>query len=494
MGKGELLGEAFRAVATAAGMKIAVKDEQREVSYAELLTWADNITTTLAAAGVSPGVAVGVMIPNSASFVAAFFGAARAGAVVAPLSVRYRSQELEFYLTDSAAVALLVDPALAGVAAETVAAMEPRPALVAIDADNLACSLITPGTVQSVSSAPADMPLLHQYTSGSTGRPKRVVRTHVQLLTELERLASKLGANAGDRFLGVAPFSHVNGLVRSMMHSMFLGATLHPIAEFHRRAAIDLIERERITYLGAVPQIFVALGQTALRESVDFSSLRIVFSSSAPLLSEDNQRFFDKYEIHARQLYGSTETGTMSVNMDQSIVGTLDSVGTPLEGVGFEIRAEDGRKLRPGEEGDIVVASETAITGYGGNAKATAESFDSGFYLTGDLGFIDDGGRLYLTGRKKFLINRGGFKINPLEVEKAILSFPAVDEVVVYATAGAHGDDVVSCAIVANSACSAKEIVEHCSPLIADYKIPSRIEFRDGLPKSVTGKILRNEL
>lgn len=351
-----------------------------------------------------------------------------------------------------------------------------------------------PGTAPGAEPPDGDVPLLHQYTSGSTGRPKRVVRTHRQLITELGRLASKLEADAGDRFIGIAPFSHVNGLVRSMMHSMFLGATLYPMPEFRRREAIDIIHQQRITYFGAVPHIFVAIGQTALREAVDFSSLRIVFSSSAPLLESDNTAFFEKYGLYVRQLYGSTETGTMSVNMDDSIAPTLASVGTPLEGVRFEIWDESGQTVPPSVEGDIVVASETAITEYAGNPEATGKAFADGFYLTGDLGYLDEAGRLYLNGRKKFLINRGGFKINPLEVETAIASHPAVAEVVVYGVAGSHGDETVACAIVAEGRCTVEEIVHHCEERIADYKIPGRIEFRDELPKSVSGKILRDKL
>lgn len=313
-------------------------------------------------------------------------------------------------------------------------------------------------------------------------------------MAELKRLATKLGATSGDRFLGVAPFSHVNGLVRTMMHSMYLGATLYPVADFRRREVIELVARERITFMGAIPHVFVALGQTSNTEPADFSHLRIVFSSSAPLLVEDSRQFQAAFGIPVRQLYGSTETGTMSVNMDATPDSFADSVGTPLEGVRFEIRAQDGQPVLPRVEGDIVVASDIAISAYAGNAEATKEAFDDGSYLTGDLGYLDEAGRLYLKGRKKFVINRGGFKVNPHEVEKAISTHPAVSEVVVFGSPSGHGDDVVSCAIVAVAPCTASEIVDHCRPLIADFKIPGRIEFRDELPKSTSGKVLRNEL
>ena len=147
-----------------------------------------------------------------------------------------------------------------------------------------------------------------------------------------------------------------------------------------------------------------------------------------------------------------------------------------------------------GVEADVVLASPGAITEYVGNVEASAASFRDGRYLSGDLGRLDANGHLVLTGRKKFLINRGGFKVNPLEVEEAIQSHPAVREVAVVGAPGPHGDDVVRCVVVASGPCTAEEIVRHCAGRIADYKIPSRIEFRDALPKSETGKLLRQRL
>jgi long-chain acyl-CoA synthetase len=240
--------------------------------------------------------------------------------------------------------------------------------------------------------------------------------------------------------------------------------------------------------------MFAILARSPLRGLVDLSDLRVAFSASAPLLPGDNRLFAEKFGPYVRQLYGSTETGTISVNLHDRGGERLESVGLPLDGVRIEIWDEDGSPVPPGEEGEVVIASPHAITAYDGNPEATAASFRDGFYLSGDLGVKDAEGYLTLTGRKKFLINRGGFKVNPNEVEKAILAHPHVAEVVVLAAPSSFGDDLVRCVIVRDGPCSEDEIVEHCRPRIADYKIPSLIEFRDELPKSPTGKILRSEL
>jgi long-chain acyl-CoA synthetase len=238
--------------------------------------------------------------------------------------------------------------------------------------------------------------------------------------------------------------------------------------------------------------MFVVLGQTPARSDVDLSTLRVAFSSSAPLLAADVARFRDRYGVIVRQLYGSTETGTISFDREER--RSPGSVGTPLPGIRVDVVDDQGRPLPAAEEGELVVTSPFAATGYLGNAAATAESFRDGRYFTGDLGRRDAAGAVIITGRKKLLINRGGFKVNPYEVEEAIRTHPKVREVAVVGAPGPHGDEVVRAVIVAREPCTAEEILAHCGGLIADFKIPARIDFVDALPTSPTGKILRADL
>jgi long-chain acyl-CoA synthetase len=487
------IGDRFDRTAARLGARLAVQDGDRAWRWSDLEHASTRVTRALAAVGAATGARVGLMMPNSAGFVAGFFGIVRGGGVVAPLNVRYREQELVYYSTDTAAVALVVAPEVVETARRALASLARRPAILVLDGDE--CRLVEAGRVESSPAPAGESPaLLHQYTSGSTGAPKRVVRTHANLVFELERLAAVFRVGEGDRFLGAAPFSHVNGLVRTMLTSMDVGATLYPVARFHRRDVLDLIARERITVFVAVAGMFVVLADAPVRGAVDLSSLRTVFSASAPLLPDDARRFHAKYGQWIRQLYGSTETGTISANLDADPSARLASVGRPLPDVRVDVVDEARRPVPPGTEGEVVVASPGAIHAYEGNDAATAASFVDGAYLSGDLGVMDAAGSLRLTGRKKFLINRGGFKVNPLEVEAAIQSHPKVREVAVVGAPGAHGDDVVRCVVVARGTCTPEEIVRHCEGRIADYKIPSRIEFRDELPKSETGKILRQKL
>jgi long-chain acyl-CoA synthetase len=433
------------------------------------------------------------MLPNSGAFVASFFGISRAGGVIAPFNVRYREQEIRYYVEDTRAAVVLAAPELAGEVTAALAPLRSAPTVLAVDG-GAGVQRVARGRGDPEPAASVDAPLLQQYTSGSTGQPKRVLRTHRQLLHELGCLERCFSLGEDDRFLGVAPFSHVNGMVRTMMTSMFVGAALFPLPEFQRRPVLELLGRERITFFGGVPYMYAILADTPLRGAADLSALRTAFSASAPLTPEDNRRFSDRYGVVVRQLYGSTETGTISVNLDPQPERSLESVGTPLDGVTVTVLDETGRPLDPGREGELAIASPAAIRAYDGNPQANATSFRDGFYLSGDLGHKDAEGRITLTGRKKFLINRGGFKVNPLEVERAIRSHPEVRDVVVLGAPSRHGDEVVRAVVVAAGRCTPEEIVEHCRPLIADFKIPSLVEFRDELPKTPTGKVLRNQL
>ncbi len=488
------ISDHFDATADAAPTRIAVKEDDHEISYQSLQAWSQTVSCDLEALGLAEGQRVGLMVPNSAAYVAAFHGIARCGGVVAPLNTRYRTQELVYYLGDTSAAALVVTPDLVEAAQEALAQLEDPPSLLVINRDQ-SCRTLSEGSAAPPPAASTDSPaLLHQYTSGSTGAPKRVIRTHSQLSFELERLAAVFDLGEDDRLLGAAPFTHVNGLVRTMMTSMYVGGRLYPVAKFARRGALETISRERITYFGAVPYMFVILANTPRRGEIDLSSIRTAFSASAPLLPDDNQRFHENYGVTIRQLYGSTETGTISVNTHDDPLDCMGSVGMPLPDVRVEIVDENKQPVGPDVEGEVAISSPCAIDGYEGNPEANASSFHEGFYLSGDLGRKAPDGCITLTGRKKFLINRGGYKVNPLEVEEAILSMDKVAEVAVVGAPGPHGDDIVRCVVVPAGECNEQDIVDHCKPRIADFKIPSRIEFAEELPKSETGKLLRHKL
>lgn len=481
------LGDEFDARASARGQALAIQEGARAVTYAELLQAAARISSLLESTGVTPGQRVGLMAPNSAAFVAGFFGSARTGAVIGPLNPQYRAQELAYYIADLDPIAVLADERLLPSIEAVLPDLPRSPALVGLGPD-LTAAMRRPGSGQA-SVVPGNLPLLQQYTSGSTGTPKRVIRSHGALLRELATLQEAFGVDERDRFIGVAPFSHVNGLVRTMLTSMITGAALYPLETFKRREVLDLITRERLTFFGGVPQMCALLAQTPGRGEVDLSSIRVAFSSSAPFAPADSMGFRDRYGVMVRQLYGSTETGTISFDRDGS--GWPGSVGPPLPGVSVDVLDERESPVAPGVEGEFAIASAFAATEYLGNPEATAQSFRAGCYFPGDLGTRDTAARLTLTGRSKLMINRGGFKVNPYEIEHVIREHPKVADVAVVGVPTPHGDDAVRAVIVTTEPCTADEILSHCRTRIADHKIPADIQFAAALPTSATGKVQR---
>lgn len=469
--------------------------EERELSYSSLQQRVHFLAGRLRSLGVKRGDAVALLLPNGADFVTSFFATVRLGAVAVPLNSHYQQDELIYFTTNCNASVLITIGEFAGLCGRVLARLERRCDLIIVGED--ASWEVGPTDPQSERNLP-DGPsptdnLIYQYSSGSTGLPKRIARTHANLAFELKSLAKTLGLSAEDRFLGLVPFSHVNGLVRSMLACLSVGATLMPLREFKRQMVAHTIRRHRATVFIGVPFMFGILAETNSGNPADFSSLRLCVSASAPMPTSANRKFNEKYGLYIRQLYGSTETGTMTVNMSKNIQDSLESVGLPIAGVSLAVFRDNGARADVNETGEVAVKSPAAIGSYHGVA-ADRESFRNGHFFTGDLGKIDSRGYLYLLGRKKFFINKGGYKINPSEVESLLGSHPKVKEVVVVGAPTPYGDERVRAVIVPREECSEEEIIEYCRGKIADFKVPSLIEFRDDLPKTPTGKILRTKL
>lgn len=473
----------------------AVVQDDLTLTYQDLSRWADAVALALERSGSVCGRGVAMLLPNSGAFVAAFMGVARAGGVVAPLSPRYRPDELGQYLADIEPLAIVVGPETIGPVREALATQERRqPALVSVDVPGGADLLELGDSSGGPTFTGGDPPLLLLYTSGSTEAPKRVLRSHRQVALEVEALRGLFGVTPSDRLLCAAPFWHVNGLVRSFLTGTLAGATLYPVERFGRRHVPEVISRERLTVFGGVPSMFVALSGLAPHEPADLSSLRVLFSASAPLLPSDASRFHARYGLWIRQLYGSTETGTITYNDHPRIEAYLETVGRAIPGVSLTVVDEHGGPVPVGREGEIVVSSPFAASGHNGNAEPTKARFPAGTYVTGDLGRIDGEEYVTLAGRKGWLINRRGYKVNPHEVEKVVRRHPGVAEAMVAGEPGPHGDEIIRCIVVARAPLTAGEIARYCRERLADFKVPTRIEFRDRLPRTATGKIRRADL
>lgn len=480
----------LRGVAVRRGTAPAIVDRDRVYAYRELLDAIEGLAAKLAPPpGEQPG-RVALLCPNGADFVAAFFAILRSGGIVVPLNPALSGPEQAALLGDARVSRIVTTGALrdeaaaalrsaCGLGAEAVVTVDqPRP----------------PGGASPPAEISPHAPALYLYSSGSTGRPKRVERSHAGLLYETDRLVGLLGLGPEDRILGVTPFTHINGLARSMVAAMLAGATLVTLPRFERRAVGGVIQKHAISVFIGVPFMFGMLADTRWPDPVDFSSLRWCISASAPLRPETSRRFRERYGVDVRQIYGTTETGTVAVNLDPRVEESIESVGIPLEGVVVDVLAEDGRVLPPGATGEIGIRSPAAAREYPGLPEETRTAFVGDYFLPGDIGRKDARGRIYLVGRKSLFINRAGYKVNPHEVEGVLEGHPKVREAAVVGVTTEYGDQKVKAVLVVSEPCRGHEIVEFCRGKMADFKVPSIVEFRPELPKSAAGKILRASL
>ncbi len=488
------LPEMLTTVARQNAARTAIVEAGAVVTYADLEKRIASLAAVLNRMGVRRGDRIALLLSNGSDFVTSYFAAVTAGAIAVPLNDHYQQTELRYFLEECSVSILITSRDFAPLCHQVLLMCQLPCSLVLMEDQTEASQAELPSIGDLSADIDPEAPVMYQFSSGTTGRSKRIARTHANLLFELNSFIETLEITNEDRFLGVAPFSHVNGLMRSMMTSLRAGASLYPVTKFERHAVAELIEQNAISIFIAVPFMFSMLAKTNFPRRPDFSSLRLCVSASAPMPKKLNQQFHENFGIYVRQLYGSTETGTISVNLRSEIERTLDSVGTPIRGVEVDVVTEDGRAANVGEVGEFAVRSPAAITRYEGSDDTGKEAFRNRHFLTGDLGWQAEDGLLFLAGRRKLFINKGGYKINPREIEELLESHPNVEEAVALGLPTSYGDEKLKAVVVLNGSCTEAELIEYCRGKIADFKVPSLVEFRDSLPRSPTGKIRRKML
>lgn len=474
------------------GSRPAVTDGERTLTYGELGEAVKSLASFLASRGVGSGDRVAILLPNSMEFAAAFFASASLGAVSVPVNNLCKEDEIRFYVTDSGAKVLLTDAASMGIAEKAVSGSGADVAIIRGEAADWVyikgeAGNPTPAEVKAGDDA------IFLYSTGSTGKPKRVARTHYNLAALAQNHSYTAGFTDTDRVLFVVPLSHTYAF-GNFISAVRGGAASIMLEQFNRNRVLDVLEREAVTIFPAVPVMLDALAGTFTTEEKDLSQLRLVISAGAPLREETFKKFHERFSIYPRQLYGSTETGVISINLAGDIEKRSASVGRPVKHVTVKAFGDGGEELETGAEGELAVRSPSMTRGYDGLPEETEKVFRNGYYFTGDLGRIDDEGYIYITGRRKFFINAGGYKVDPAEVENVLLGMPGIAEAAVLGVEDKSGKEHVKAVLVSERPVTAGDVIEHCRGKLADYKIPLSIEFRKELPRSPAGKVLKERL
>jgi long-chain acyl-CoA synthetase len=497
-----MLTEDLYAHAEARGSHAALVFGEERLSYADLLDRVERLAHGLTASGIGAGDPVALLLPNSPAYVISWLAITGIGAVVVPLNPMFKQDELDFYFRKSAVRAVIGDEPRIAVSERIVERWDDGVRLISTAAARgRALSLerlIEEHAGVRLSTRAADEDYVFQYSSGSTGRPKRVARTHGQCWAEADSYMASMGITPADTLFCAIPLFHTYGMGNCLTTFVRTGSTLVIMEEpnpfiLNRGRALELLERHGVTIFPGVPFNFRLLAD--LEDPADLSSLRLCFSAGTALPEPAFLGFRDRCGVAVRQLYGSTEAGVMTINMDPDPVATSASVGTPAPGVQVIVVDDAGLPLPQGREGEIAVSGPAITRGYADMDELTRETFRDGYYFTGDIGRLDAEGRLFITGRKKLFIEVAGHKVDPVEVEDVLVAHPKVREAVVVGVKGrTEGEEIVKAAVVPMDGCEQRELIAFCQERLANFKVPQIVEFREEIPRSPLGKILRKYL
>jgi long-chain acyl-CoA synthetase len=459
------------------------------VSHADMGMQVLRCAAGLQQRGCGIGTPVAVLVPNGPDFIVAAFAVFAIGGILVPLNPKFKDDEIRHCVETSLPRVVLHPASLDDLMDRTIPGEIHRAHSVA---DLSSDAAFTPPSAIDLHA-----PALYMFSSGSTGKSKRVTRTQAHVLAEYDALAATAGLTASDRMLCTVPMYHAHGFCNAMMASMLSGGSIVlPSAEFNARHTAALLAQHHVTVYPSVPFMIKMLGDTRFAERPDLSRLRLVFTAGAPLPEAVSAKFADHFGVTVGQLYGSTESGAITLNVLHQ-ADKPGSVGRPLQGFEVQIRGDDGDVLPPTENGEIWIRTPATTRAYDGLPDVSAEHFVGDWFFAGDTGWMDADGDIYVTGRKKLMINVAGYKVDPLEVEEVLSRHPAVAESVVMGVPHPGYGERIKAAVVLRPegpACGEHELIEFVAGHLAEYKVPKVVEFRAEIPRSPLGKILRKYL
>ncbi len=472
---------------------IIVPEQNIHVTYGALRGQVDALAESLAAAGVERGDRVGMALPNGLPTIVAFLAASMAG-TAAPLNPGYKEEEFRFFLDDTHAKVLLLPEE--GAADARRAAEANRVPILTVEMDATGTVSLSGVTGRRPIARPAvDDVALILHTSGSTGRPKRVPLSHTNLSISARNVARSYALTAKDVSLCVMPLFHVHGLVASTLATLATGGTIVVPAKFNAMSFWQTAETYGATWYSAVPtihQLLLARVKPGASKPAGAEKLRFIRSCSASLPPQVMHDLEAAFGAPVLEAYGMTEAAHQMSSNPLPVNGHRlpGSVG-PGTDVRVSIMDESGKHLTTGERGEVVIQGPNVITGYENNPEANATSFTDGWFRTGDLGFLDADGYLTLVGRLKELINRGGEKISPREIDEVLLEHPAVAEAVCFGVPHKMWGEEVEAAVVVKTAVTEAELLAYCKERLSDFKRPKQIHITETIPRTATGKIQR---
>jgi acyl-CoA synthetase (AMP-forming)/AMP-acid ligase II len=465
------------------------------LTYGALRSLARETVAALNARGIGRGDRVAIVLPNGPEMAAVFMTVA-CGATTAPLNPSYREDEFAFYIDDLKAKALMVakgveTPARAAAAKLGVPVIEVVPGAAA---GTFTLEGGAQGTATQPGLAQEDDVALVLHTSGTTARPKIVPLTHGNVTASAANIGAALSLGPDDVCLNVMPLFHIHGLIAAVLSSLRAGAAVVCTPGFDALRFFRWMDEEKPSWFTAVPTMHQAILSRADRNKdiIARVPLRFIRSSSASLPGPVMEQLEKVFGCPLVESYGMTEASHQMCSNPLAGPRKPGKVGKAA-GPEVAIMGDDGAMLPPGEIGEVVIRGPNVTKGYEANPEANAKAFTNGWFRTGDQGLFDQDGFLLLTGRLKELINRGGEKVSPLEVDGVLSAHPAVAQALTFAIPHAKLGEEVGAAVVLRDGAelTERELRDFASKQLADFKVPRKVIFVPEIPKGATGKLMR---
>jgi fatty-acyl-CoA synthase len=481
----------FHASRTPARIAVVFKDQR--ITFDELLRRVERTAGYLAARGIEPDDVVATVMKNSAAFLELAFAVSHLGAVFLPINFRLAADEIGYITSNAEAKLVFAD-------AEFAAAVANLPSKILMDdaaqSDTTTISGNHPPAPMHVR-RPNDLFRL-MYTSGTTDRPKGVMHTYDNFYWKCMDHVIALGLDERDRLLVTGPLYHVGAFDLPGIAVLWVGGMLCIHRDFDVERVLDSVATEKLTGAWLAPVMLGSILAHADRAAFDVSSLRWVIGGGERT-PESRIRQFSEYFIHGRYIdaYGLTESCSGDTLMEAGReIEKIGSVGRPLAHVEIEIRNTEGGRLRTGEAGEICLRGPKITQGYWRDAKKTAACFHGDWFRTGDVGYLDEDGFLYLTDRVKDMIISGGENIASSEVERVVYQMPQVREAAIIGLPDEKWGErpVAVIALNAGQTLDYETLAKHCRAHLAGFKVPKQLILRDQLPRNPSGKVLKRLL
>ena len=464
------------------------------MTYAALRRHVDSVGRQLAGNGLGPSDRVAIVLPNGPEMASAFMAVA-AYMSAAPLNPAYKESEYAFYLEDLAPKLVIVEAGSENPVRAAASALS-IPVVEAVVGDNDPAGAFRLCEAEAdATPAGADNEALVLHTSGTTSRPKVVPLMQRNIMASARNIAASLELTDSDHCLNIMPLFHIHGLIAVLATSMSKGASVCCTGGFNALKFLDQARDEKISWYSGVPTMHQAILLRAKRQAdaAKGLGLRLIRSSSASLPPAVFEELNDVFECPVIEAYGMTEAAHQM---------TSNPLGDGKQKAGFVgiatspevcIMDQEGNRLTGDAEGEVCIRGDNVTPGYENNPAANESSFTSGWFRTGDQGFFDGDGYLKITGRLKEIINRGGEKVSPLEVDNVLMEHPAVQQVVTFAVADRMlGEEIGAAVVLADGGeLDAAGLRAYAETHLAKFKIPKHIVFLDEIPKGATGKLQR---